>query len=171
MSKKYFIMNNRENPHDGYKEVSAEFVKNYIKSFPEGERAYFINLGHAIMETNKTEYEKFYKEYRRRRYVDEEAHRAGIESLNAIDSDELNGTDIVVDQTEPFEEKVLRNQMAEQLPEMISLLSPEEKKLIIQIYFNGISENALSAVYGVNQSTITRRKHKILLKLKNFFEN
>ena len=97
MSKKYFIMNNRENPHDGYKKVSAEFVKNYIKSFPEGERAYFINLGHSIMETNKTEYEKFYKEYRRKRYVDEEAHRAGIVSLNAIDSDELDGTGVVAD--------------------------------------------------------------------------
>lgn len=170
MSKKYFIMNNRENPHDGYKEVSEEFVKNYIKSFPEGERAYFINLGYALMETDEEGYISFYKEYRRQRYVDEESQLAGIVSLNDIDSDELNGTGVVVDTSEPFEEKVLRNIMTDKLPEALSILNPEEKELIIQLYFEGISENALSAVYGVNQSTIFRRKQKILLKLKNFFE-
>jgi RNA polymerase sigma factor (sigma-70 family) len=170
MSKKYFIMNNRENTRDGYTEVSEEFFKNYINSFPEDERAYFINLGYAVMETTQTEYQNFYKEYRRKRYVDEESQRAGLVSLNDIDSDELDGTGVVVDTSEPFEEKVFRNIMTDKLPEAISILNPEEKELIIQLYFEGISENALSAVYGVHQSTLSRRKQKILLKLKNFFE-
>ena len=37
-------MNNRENTGEGYREVSEEELRNYIASFPEGERAYFIKL-------------------------------------------------------------------------------------------------------------------------------
>lgn len=72
MSKIYFVMNNREDSSKGYTEVSEEFVKNYIASFPEGERAYFINLGYAIMETDEENYRSFYKEARRNKYVTEQ---------------------------------------------------------------------------------------------------
>ena len=171
MSKKYFIMNNRENPHDGYKEVSAEFVKNYIKSFPEGERAYFINLGHAIMETNKTEYNKFYKEYRRRRYLDEEAERTGQVSLNAIDSEELDGTGVVVDTSEPFEERIQRQLMIEKILEAIALMSDEDKDLIKMLYFDGMTERQVSEITGIARTTLNYRRNRILKKLSNYFEN
>ena len=68
MSKIYFVMKNRENTGEGYREVSEEELRNYIASFPEGERAYFINLGYALMETDEAGYRSFYKEYRRERY-------------------------------------------------------------------------------------------------------
>ena len=106
MSKLYFVMNNRENTSEGYKEVSEEEFRNYIESFPKGERAYFINLGYALMETDEAGYKSFYKEYRRERYIEEEAHRAGQVSLNALDTDELDGTSIVEDESEPVEESV-----------------------------------------------------------------
>lgn len=170
MSKKYFIMNNRENTRDGYTEVSEEFFKNYINSFPEGERAYFINLGYAVMETTKTEYKNFYKEYRRKRYVDEEAQRAGIVSLNAIDSDELDGTGVVVDTSEPFEEKVHYEIVIEKLPEAISILNEEERMLVRELYFNGMSERDLAVVYGISNIAIHKRKLRILKKLQNFFQ-
>lgn len=123
------------------------------------------------METDEANFRAFYKERRREKYLREEAQLAGgVISLNAIDSDELDGVGVVVDASEPLDEKIMRKIMIEKLPEAISILNAEEKKLIQQIYFNHISERELAGIYGVNQSTITRRKTRILKKLKNFFE-
>ena len=171
MSKIYFVMNNRENTSEGYKEVSEEEFRKYIESFPEGERAYFINLGYALMETDEDGYRSFYKEYRRERYIEEEAHRAGQVSLNALDSDELDGTSIVEDTSEPFEEKILRKLMIEKLPEAIEVLSEEEKELIEMLYFEGMTERQITTVTGVPQTTINYRRKRILKKLSDFFEN
>ena len=170
MSKKYFIMNNRENTHDGYTEVSEEFFKKYINSFPEGERAYFINLGYAVMETTEESYREYYRDVDRNKYLEKLDTKNGLMSYTALDTDEFNGADIVEDISEPFEDRVLRRLMIEKIPEAFEILTQEEKDLLHQIYFEGISENVLSDIYEVNQSTITRRKQKILLKLKNFFE-
>ena len=171
MSKIYFVMNNRENTGEGYREVSEEELRNYIAGFPEGERAYFINLGYAVMETTEESYRDFYRDANRNRYLEKLDAKNGLMSYSALDTDEFNGADIVEDRSEPFEERVLRRLMIEKMPEAISVLTSEEQELIYLIYFEGISENALSDVYGVNQSTITRRKQKILLKLKNYFDN
>ena len=171
MSKKYFIMNNRENPHDGYKEVSEEFVKNYIKSFPNGERAYFINLGYAIMETDEAGYRNFYKEYRRERYIEEEAHRAGLVSLNAIDSEELDGTSVVVDTSEPFEERIQRKLIIEKIFETNVLLSDEDKELVKMLYFDGMSERQVTGITGIARTTLNYRRNRILKKISNYLEN
>ena len=95
------------------------------------------------------------------------------ESFDALDNtnfDENAEDAFAIDDSEPLDEKIMRKIMIEKLPEAISILNDEEKELIQQIYFNHISDNELSRYYGVNQSTITRRKTRILKKLKNFFE-
>lgn len=171
MSKIYFVMNNRENTSEGYKEVSEEEFRNYIENFPEGERAYFINLGYAVMETSEENYRDYYKDVDRNNYLKKLDVKNGLMSYTALDTEEFNGADIVEDTSEPFEDKVLRRLMIEKMPDAFEFLTAEEQELICQIYFEGISENVLSGIYGVNQSTITRRKQKILLKLKNYFEN
>ena len=61
--------------------------------------------------------------------------------------------------------------MIEKLPEAIATLNDEEKELIKQIYFNHISERELAGVYGVSRTAIQKRRNKVLLKLKNFFDN
>ncbi|MBR6647186.1 MAG: sigma-70 family RNA polymerase sigma factor [Clostridia bacterium] len=171
MSKIYFVMNNRNDISKGYKEVTEEFVKNYIASFPKEERAYFINLGYAIMETDEESYRSFYSDYERQKYLNKLDIKNGLLSYDALDSGENQGAEIVADNSEPFEEKVLRNLMIDKLPEAFSVLSDNEKKLIEQIYFEHFSERELAEVYGVSNIAIHKRKKRILQKLKNFFEN
>ena len=65
----------------------------------------------------------------------------------------------------------MREMMIEKLPEAISTLTDEENELIQQIYFNHISERELAGVYGVSRTAIQKRRNKILLKMKKFFEN
>ena len=172
MSKIFFVMNDRNDTSKGYTQVSQEYVKKYIDSFTEG-GAYFINLGHSVMETDEENYRAFYKERRREKYIIEEAIKNGEVSFDALDSTNFdeNAEDIVaVDDSEPLDEKIMRQIMIEKLPEAIATLSEEEKELIKQIYFNHISEREISRRTGTPLTTINNHKKKALKKLFAFFE-
>ncbi len=169
MSKNFFVMNDRNDTSKGYTQVSQEYVKKYIESFTEG-RAYFINLGHSVMETDEASYKAFYRDAARNKYLEKLDNQHGMVSLNAIDSDELDGVGVVVDTSEPLDEKIMRKMMIEKLPEAISILNDEEKELIQQIYFNHISEREISRRTGTPLTSVNNRKKKALKKLFAFFE-
>ena len=169
MSRDIFIFNNRNNPAEGYYQVTEEELQAYKKN-SEG-KVYLINLGHSIMETDEASFRAFYKERRREKYLREEAQLAGgVLSLNAIDSDELDGVGVVLDTSEPLDEKIMRKMMIEKLPEAISILNDEEKTLIYQLYFENMSERQISSLTAVPQKTINNRRKRILKKLFDFFQ-
>lgn len=172
MSKNFFVMNDRNDTSKGYTQVSQEYVKKYIESFTEG-RAYFINLGHSVMETDEASYKAFYKERRREKYLIEEAIKNGEVSFDALDStnfDENAEDAFAIDDSEPLDEKIMRKIMIEKLPEAIATLNDEEKELIKQIYFNHISEREISRRTGTPLTSVNNRKKKALKKLFAFFE-
>ena len=169
MPKTFFIMNDRADSSKGYTEVSEDYFKGYIDGFTDG-RPYCINLGYAVMETTKENYRSFYKDFRRHRYLAEEAIKFDELSYNALDSDEFSGSDIVVDTSEPFEDVVDRKLLAQRLPELISKLSTDEQKLIRQIYLLNLSERELAVHYDISNIAIHKRKLQILKKLKKYFE-
>lgn len=164
-----FILKDKNNTSAGYIQVTEEELQAYKKN-SDG-KVYLINLGHSIMETDEANFRAFYKERRREKYLREEAQLAGgVISLNAIDSDELDGVGVVVDTSEPLDEKIMCKIMIEKLPEAISVLTDVEKEIIRQLYFNHISERDLSKILGVPRTTISYRKERALKKLKKFFE-
>ena len=164
-----FILKDKNNTSAGYIQVTEEELQTYKKNSEE--KVYLINLGHSIMETDEVNFRAFYKERRREKYLREEAQLAGgVISLNAIDSDELDGVGVVVDTSEPLDEKIMRKIMIEKLPEAIATLNDEEKELIKQVYFNHISEREISRRTGTPLTTVNNRKKKALKKLFAFFE-
>ena len=64
----------------------------------------------------------------------------------------------------------IRNLMIEKLNQALKTLNNEELKLIYALFFKEQSEIYLASTYQVNQSTISRRKNKILEKLKKLLE-
>ena len=165
-----FIFKDRNNTSAGYIQVTEDELQAY-KNNSEG-KVYLINLGHSVMETDEANYKAYYKELRREKYLREEAQLAGgVISLNAIDSDELDRVGVIVDPSDPLDERIARKMMIEKLPEAISILSDEEKELVRQLYFNHLSERDFASVIGVPRTTISYRKEKVLKKLRNFFEN
>lgn len=168
MSRDIFIFNNKNNPAEGYYQITEEELQAYKKNSEE--KVYLINLGHSVMEVDEAAYHDFYKEENREDYRQKLAIRNNVISMESLISGEFNECNLIADEGEPLDEKIMREMMIEKLPEAIATLSDNEKELIQQIYFNHISDNELSRYYGVNQSTITRRKTRILKKLKNFFE-
>ena len=170
MPKTYFIMNDRADSSKGYTQVSEDYIKGYIDGFTEG-KPYFVNLGYAIMETTKENYLSFYKDYRRHRYLAEEAAKFGELSYDALDNNEFSGSDIVIDTSENFEDVIDRKLMAQRLPEMISRLNEAEKELIIDYYFRNISEREMEQKLGIPRKTLCYRRIQILKRLKKYFEN
>jgi len=169
MSKTFFIMNDRADSSKGYTQVSEDYIKGYIDGFKDG-RPYFINLGYAVMETDKEYYNLFYKDWSRRKYLEKLDTRNKLLSYDALNNDEFSGSDIVIDTAEPFEDVIDRKLMAQQLHELISKLTDDEQLLIRQLFLLNLSERELSVYYHVSNIAIHKRKMQILKKLKNFFE-
>ena len=170
MSKIYFVMNDRADSSKGYKQVSEDYIKGYIDGFTDG-RPYFINLGYAVMETDEENYRLFHKERARERYLEKLDNDNQLLSYNALDNEEFQGADVAIDCSEPFEDKVEKKLLLIKIPMILSMLTDSEKLLITQLYLKNMTEKMLATIYGVHQTTISRRKENILKKLKKYFEN
>ena len=117
MPKTFFIMNDRADSSKGYTQVSEDYIKGYIDGFTDG-RPYFINLGYAIMETTRENYCSFYKDYRRHRYLAEEAAKFGVLSYDTLDNEDLSGLDIEVAPSDRLADENYRILIAQRLPTM-----------------------------------------------------
>ena len=168
--KKYFLLNDRNDVSKGYAEVSEAEIRKYVSEFSDGKR-YFINLGYAVMETNRENYYAFYKEKRRQKYIREEAELFGEVSYNALDSDEFRGADVVIDKSEPFEDVIEGAILTERLPGLLSLLNDEEREIIIHIFYKKESERELAKKWNIPRKTLSYRKEKVLKNLKKLFAN
>lgn len=163
-----FIFKDKNDTSAGYIQITEDELQAYKKNSES--KIFLINLGHSVMEVDEIAYHDFYKEENREDYRQKLAIRNNV-SMECLISGEFNECNLVVDASEPLDEKIMRKMMIEKLPEAISILNNEERELIEQIYFNHISERTLAGIYGVSRTTIQKRRTKILLKLKNFFEN
>ena len=81
------------------------------------------------------------------------------------------GEDILVDKHIDVEAQAISKMTVEQLRKAFLLLSPDEKALIIEHFFNEKSQVELSKQYGVNQSNISRKINRIISKLQKILEN
>ena len=53
---------------------------------------------------------------------------------------------------------------------LMSALTPEERYIIDEIYYNGKSERELAKEIKTTQQNINKKKNRILLKLKNIIK-
>lgn len=75
------------------------------------------------------------------------------------------------DEQESVEHIVLHKADVDKLHTALSTLSQEEQALIYALFFEERSERDVAREFAVSQTTIHKRKIRILQKLKTFFEN
>lgn len=131
----------------------------------------FLFLHGILLEVTEEDYAAYYKDKRRQKYIDERARKYGAFSYDALTTDEFNGEDILVDPKHDTAEEAELRIMTDKLRKAILKLSEEERSLIKEHFFEEKSQVELSRRYGVNQSNISRRIARILLKLKKLLEN
>lgn len=183
MSKKYFAWKdpncNGINP-EWIEMKGKEFAK-FIK-IPENKKRCFIRLINDVcmeadiilIETTKSEYVKWRKEYDHRTYLFE--HSAEYEQVSLdypygdIDHHELH--EIVADESANVENLALEMNMTISIQKAINKLSSDEFYIINQMYFceHKKTERELCMELKIAKTTFHRRKEEILRKLKNIMD-
>ena len=153
-----------------YEEIIGTELLSRCETDPAYKDKLFIPFESGLLEVSKKDYQSFYKDIRRQKYLHEEAILHNQFSYNALDSDEMTGEETIVDLETDVQADAEKHLMAERLHKCLSLLSESEYKMIYALYFAGMSEREYMKCSGLPQKTINNRKKKILGKLKKLFE-
>lgn len=130
----------------------------------------FIPLHGMIMEVTKEQYDAFYRDHERQRYLRRRDIRYGLLSIDSFDTETDRGTDYLCICAEDVAEVVAHTMLLDKLRTVIHTLTDEEKELIDKHFYQEIPQTKLAEEYGVNQSNISRRISKILAKIKKLLE-
>ena len=75
----------------------------------------------------------------------------------------------ILDDSDPLDD-VLKAERTRELMEAIENLQPQQKELLIRVYWNKELQKDIAAEEGVSQQAIASRMRTILKKLKNFLK-
>ncbi len=131
----------------------------------------FIPIQGCLLEVVREEYTDFYRDKERWRYLQKLDAKNSLLSLDGFTDSEGNPLDFIVDETVNIAETAVNAVMVDRLNAALSFLSEGERELIQALFFDGLSERAYAGKKGVSQTTIGRRKNKILARLKKLIEN
>lgn len=130
----------------------------------------FLPLYGRLIEVSQADYEDFYRMKRRQKYLDERSADNGDFSFDSLTTDEFNGEDILVDRQPDICETIVERIMTDKLRKAVCSLRKDEQKLITEHFYEGVSQTELAQKYGVNQSNISRKIGRILVKIKKLME-
>lgn len=130
----------------------------------------FIPLHGMLMEVTEETYKDLYKSKRRQKYINERSAENGDFAYDMLTTDDFNGEDILLDESEPLDEQVVQKIMTDKLKCALPLLAEDEQELIRELFYEELSERKLAEKYGVSQVAIHKRKVKILEKLKKMMK-
>jgi RNA polymerase sigma factor (sigma-70 family) len=124
-------------------------------------------LNGYLLEVSREDYLEHYKKVNRQDYIRKEARRVGqisLESMTSIADESIRGL------YEDVAEEAITEMMNEYLHKAIAVLDADDQMLIWLLYFDEQTEHHCAEIFGVNQSTINRRRNRILEKLRNILE-
>ncbi len=133
-------------------------------------KKYYWKMNGHLYEVSEEQYKKYKKEYDRSRTLAKQREEMVILSFDALDTDEYTGESIFADPNTDIETEVADNIMREKLNRALTQLSEEEIFLIEQLYYLNQSERRLAEILKLSQNAIHKRKHKILMRLKEILE-
>ena len=118
----------------------------------------------------------FRKSERRKQYVKECEKDSEIETISyntpLRDQEDLTIEDVVSDSLKSVEDDALHEIELEIMRRALKSLSDEELKIIHALFLSKkkLTEEKLAKEMGVSHQAISKRKARILKKLKNFFD-
>ena len=163
--RKVFVLEN-----NNYKELTYSEFCYRKKTDSLYSKKLFIPVQGYLLETDRTHYKAFYQEKERYRYIRKLDTENDLLSIDAFDNEDGNGIEGISIYEEDIADLVADKIMAEHLRNCLSLLLEDERDLIYEIYYNNLTERELAEKYKISQAAVHKRKHRILIKLKNLVE-
>ncbi len=128
-----------------------------------------------LIEVTRKEYEDFYREVERHKYVLSESRRFAHFSINEMakdeDENEIRGMDILPDENVDISFEIERKIEVEQLKDALLQLDAEEYKLIKALFYEEVTLREYAEVIGKSYGTVLYREKQILKKLKKLLKN
>ena len=100
--------------------------------------------------------------------------RVEVVSLDELVESIHDGTmhaDILAGDEQEVAEQVEKKILLESIKKYSSRLKPSEQKLLKEYYQEGKSDVELAKQYGLSQSNMNEKRHRVLAKLLKFIEN
>lgn len=154
----------------GYTELTYEEFRRREQICPLYADKLFLPLYGRLMEVSKEDYMEFYRAKRRQKYLDERSADNGDFSYDMLTTDEFSGEDILIADQPDVCDIVVERMMTDKLRKAVCSLRKDEQKLITEHFYEGVSQTELAQKYGVNQSNISRKIGRILVKIKKLME-
>ena len=144
--------------------------RNYRKyKNADGTFSYIITVDGENVEVSAEVYRAYSKADRRERYCDEQ--EAGMMlSLEQLDEDGVSISLMAGQHPESAENAAMRKILGEQAIEALLTLDKEDRRLIKAVVIDGKPEKDYAEVIGVVQSTVHKRKKRILKKIFDLME-
>jgi DNA-directed RNA polymerase specialized sigma24 family protein len=155
---------------DGYEEITYAELTYRRETDPSYAARRFIPVHGTLLEVREGEYKDFYQKRRRKKYLDEEAARVGEFSYNSLDTDEMNGEDIIADPAPPIDDAVSDKLLIEQMLVCFGQLDEDDRAVLSALYFEGKSERILAGDLGIPRMTLNYRKAKALDRLRRMMK-
>lgn len=163
--RKVFVLEN-----GNYQEITYQEHCQNRQSDESYKNRFFIPLQGMLLEVSREVYAEFYREKERNRYLRKLDRENGLISIDSYEKADGSGMGYLADTVADMAGEVMDQLLLDKLRECISLLLPEEQKLIHQHYYDEVSEVDMSREYGISQQAVSKRLKKVREKLKNLLE-
>lgn len=125
-----------------------------------------------LIEVTRKEYEEFYRDVERHKYVLSESRRFAHFSINemAKEDDEIRGIDILPDENVDICAEIEKNIEVERLKNALLQLNDYDYKLIRALFFEEVSVRDYAKIVGKHYTSVYDDKNRILKKLRKFLK-
>lgn len=132
---------------------------------------YVIYIKNQAVNVSEEVYREYWKSIEHERYLTKQIRNTWVYLDHLFDEYESNTLEIkLLEDLDPTRNEALKMERYEALYKAINTLSEDEKDLIIALYFKDMTDKEYANLIGFNQSSITRKKAKILRKLKELLD-
>lgn len=133
------------------------------------ERIYTIVVQRERVEVSREVYGAYHKAREAERYQNRVIRQIEM-SLERFQEEGVNAEYRVVRAAPGIEEEMIRVEDNRRLYQALDELNVEERLLIDALFFSGITEGELAAQLGVTQQAVSKRKKRLLKKLREKIE-
>ena len=160
--KKVFIIKD-----GGYQELTYEAYCALCESDSSYKDKRFLPLHGMLMEVTEDDYKAFYKARRRQKYLVEQSQDNKDISIDMLATEEFKDREILLDAGQDVADQVVNRILLDKLRAVLPLLDKDDQELIYLHFFLNIPQTKIGRMFGLEQSSISRRINKILQKIKN----
>lgn len=160
--KKVFIIKD-----GGYQELTYEAYCALCESDSSYKDKRLLPLHGMLMEVTEDDYKAFYKARRRQKYLVEQSQDNKDISIDMLATEEFKDREILLDAGQDVADQVVNRILLDKLRAVLPLLDKDDQELIYLHFFLNIPQTKIGRMFGLEQSSISRRINKILQKIKN----